>query len=176
MSGMMTWLDPFRYPTKRTVDWEPVFDSLSTRLPDDYVWYIENVLPGTFYEILTIYSPIASTASWSLLERGTDDRSALTLMDELGLRCPPTGQLIDMSSLVPFGTTSLGDTMYWTGIGLPSSWTVVAGNLRDNEWHAFDCNFDRFICELAARTLRSEFFDFEDLRGAPFYGGFEHFR
>jgi hypothetical protein len=104
--------------------WAAVWRSLGTRLPDDFVAFIETYGPGEVCGWLTIRSPFSDGAAGFVAAM----LATLGALREFKANHPkevPYPLHFEPGGLIPWGTSIDGDEFCWLARGLPSEWTTV---------------------------------------------------
>lgn len=138
-------LVPLDHPGGERFDWEAVAAALGTRLPADYVSFMDTYGVGDIGNMVIlppvpIHGPSYHIAGSCEIQR--------TLWREDGLTARP-------EDILPWGSGCNANELAWLMTGSdPDAWPVVAWRRHGYPyWARFDCGMVRFV----TRLLRAEF-------------------
>ena len=142
------------------VPWTEIESDLSIRFPIDYRNMIEHFGPGTFADVLDVYTPGVEN---SLLEIRAFTRSNA---EAIRSRLPkiaasyPYPIYPDEGYILPAATFVDGERVYWlTGSADSDRWPLLL-RLRGRGWHRFEMSLTEFILKLFGNALSIESLDY----------------
>jgi hypothetical protein len=151
-------LKPPTHPVDAKGDWRSVEKKLGTKLPPDYVSFIERYGSGSIASFLRIWSPFAPSNE-DLLVCSTKAIQALgAAADNVHAFFP------EPQGLLPVGVTDNGDTIAWRTKGRPDQWTVVVHEGRGPEFYDFKGSLTAFLSSVLSKKTRCPIFP-EDFPG-----------
>jgi len=124
-----------------TGPWEPLEAYLGTTLPQDYKDFARLYGAGLFMDFLIVYIPEIRDHRLTLEPQVGEAPRMFSSREHL-----PHPFWPDISGLIRFGCTDLGNQLYWLPEGPPDDWKVV---MWDRQGGALDA-FETFDCGLAA--------------------------
>lgn len=156
-SQLLSILRPSEAPIETGSDsaWATVETMLNTTLPEDYKQFIDNFGSGWVGGFLYLYNPFSSKAYMNWF----NNLDIVTgLAESLGQGGHPLN--FGSGSLIPFGATKDGHTLFWLTNGLPEQWTIFILDARAPLFDAYDTDLTGFLykllkCEIDGKTLHS---------------------
>lgn len=124
--------------------WLRVSEKVGTRLPIDYVYFINSYGTGTVNDFLVVLNPFASQTYLNLLEQMP---RLLSMLRELREEYPeeyPYPLYFEPGGLLPWGMSDSGDTYCWLTEGSPDLWPVVTVP-RHSDMELFEVTMVKFI-------------------------------
>jgi hypothetical protein len=171
LSRLLALLPPPETPTLLPVDWPGVEARLGVPLPQDYKALIETFGLGQIDGYLSVLHPSTKNRHVNLEKRGATSLDALRWLRAGPERSPyptypepvavklPYPIFPEPGGLLPWGITDNGDECFWRVADAdPNRWTVVAANVRNDDWEAYRGGMVDFLCATLSRTRLSEVF------------------
>ena len=141
-------------PTLAT--WNNAFRFLQTRLPEDYVQFINHYGTGEINDFLYIYSPFAVNEAFNLLQKFAPTLAYVRVLKSDWPGVYPYPLYFEPGGLIPFGHNDRGDNLFWlTTTSTIDDWPlVVIQAVRDGDFHArYDLPLTRFLLDTFAGKL-----------------------
>lgn len=140
-------------------DWNRVFAAIGTRLPEDYVQFINHYGTGSVCGFFWVYNPFSANEHLNLLTCWTTTLSGMASLradPERGHDMVPFPLYFEPGGLLPWGRTVNGEDLFWRTAGDPDRWTVVVIG-RSSGVESFDVPMSRFLKDVIGRLIRPEF-------------------
>ena len=142
-------------PTLAT--WNNAFRFLQTRLPEDYVQFINHYGTGDINDFLYIHSPFSAREHLNLLQEFAPTLSCFSGLKSDFPELYPYPLYFEPGGLIPFGHTDRGDTFFWlTTTSTIDDWPlVIVQCARNGDFHArYDLPLTQFLLDTFAGKLR----------------------
>jgi hypothetical protein len=153
-------------------EWNAVFAAIGTRLPEDYVQFINRYGTGIVCGFFHVLNPFAANEHVNLLSRWTRTLSAMASLranPKFGREMVPFPLYFEPGGLFPWGTTDNGEDLFWKTAGDPDRWTVVVIG-RACGVEVFDHSMSQFLKGVLEGSIRPEFLPANPW-AVPFFDG-----
>ncbi|MET9232509.1 SMI1/KNR4 family protein [Lentzea sp. NPDC003310] len=132
LKALCTLVAPPARPVLGERSWEWVQAELGTRLPADYVEFMETYGGGTFARCLNLWTPLDPQGLTHLAREATADALDMAAFLDEG---PSLPMWPEPGGFLPFGENVEGDKLGWLTTGDPDRWPLVflARYLEDDE-------------------------------------------
>lgn len=153
-------------------EWNKVFAAVGTRLPEDYVQFINRYGTGSVCGFFFVYNPFSANEHLNLLSCWTGTLAAIASLradPKHGHEMVPFPLYFEPGGLFPWGRTINGEDLFWKTAGDPDRWTVVVIG-RSCGVESFDVSMSRFLAGVIRGSLRTEFLP-PEAWDKPFFGG-----
>jgi hypothetical protein len=120
-------MPPPRAPVDRgtLAGWASVWRAVGTRLPEDFVEFIDMYGSGEVCRWMSVHNPFSSAETEAFIPRMLGALGAFRVLKESDPDAIPFPIHFEPQGLIPWGTSIDGDEFCWLAKGLPSEWTVV---------------------------------------------------
>ena len=138
--------------------WVRVFERLGTRLPEDYVKFINAYGTGAINEFLWVYNPFSQNVHLNLQERIGPVLSGLRALKSEFPEQFPHPLYFEPGGLLPWGVTDNGDELFWETSELVDHWPVIVIGRHEYEAERHEMTMTRFLADGLAGRLTSLIF------------------
>jgi hypothetical protein len=126
--------------------WLQVAEKIGTRLPIDYVSFINSYGTGSINDFLAVLNPFTAHTYLNLLDQMPRILSGLRELRERYPEEYPYSLYFEPGGLLPWGLSDNGDIYCWlTRGGLPDLWVVVAIPRHASHLELFEMTMVKFI-------------------------------
>ena len=140
-------------------EWNKVFAAVATRLPEDYVQFINRYGTGSVCGFFWVYNPFSANEHLNLLSCWTGTLAAMASLradPEQGHAMVPFPLYFEPGGLFPWGRTINGEDLFWKTTGDPDRWTVVVIG-RSCGVEPFEFSMSQFLAGVLRGSLRPAF-------------------
>jgi SMI1-KNR4 cell-wall len=142
-------------PAEAQGSWVDVESALKTKLPHDYMAFIENYGTGQVNNFLSVFNPFSKRANFNLLVQSKNQLEALAELQEQFTEFRTFDLFPKEGGLLPVAMTDNGDTIYWLTQGKTSEWSMVVRDARGPKFEQFKCGFTEFLVDILTGRLKS---------------------
>ncbi|WP_326598156.1 SMI1/KNR4 family protein [Streptomyces sp. NBC_01803] len=147
-------------------DWEEIFGELGTRLPVDYISFIDRYGGGQIDDYLWVLEPHCANRHYDLITHRSERAEAFEMLWNSGERKPDELSLPG-ADIVPWATTDNGEFLYWLihPAAPPEDWTIMVNEARGDWWEHFPVGCVEFLASTLSGDVASEILDPEYFAG-----------
>jgi hypothetical protein len=134
--------------------WAGVWRAVGTRLPEDFVEFIDTYGSGEVCHWMNVHNPFSSAETEAFVPHMLAALGAFRVLKESDPNAIPYPIHFEPQGLIPWGTSIDGDEFCWLAKGLPSEWPVVV-ICRHAAPEKYEVGMGAFLEKALAGTLES---------------------
>ncbi|TMV50637.1 SMI1/KNR4 family protein [Paenibacillus mesophilus] len=155
MDKLLKTLIPPENPhnTGNEEQWQGIFNIIGTKLPSDYMRFIQTYGTGGIDNFLWILTPFVKDKNVNFLSRQKEITDAYIQSKTNFPQFYKHNVYPSAGGLLPWAYTDNGDELYWLTEGKLDEWKIVVYESRSPESYTYPLNMMDFLYQIITRQL-----------------------
>ena len=134
-------------------EWQTFFSALGTKLPSDYIEFINIYGTGGIDHFLWILTPFVNDENVNFIKRQKEIIDAYSQSKKSFPQYYKHDVYPSSGGLLPWAYTENGDELYWLTEGHPDEWKIVVYESRSPENYTYSLTMVEFLYQIITKEL-----------------------